>query len=228
MLNIHLRFEVVVFLGGGLSYINFRLFCKKQPMGLMHKLIILLCLSFQINAQDTPLRVVTKDIPNRLAFYVINEDEQDFDVQLTISGTNFRQSKARPRWVRVPAGSKVHLKNIFLIRGKKPNYTYDLKINDGLSKRALKKTFERVKIKPKKSITLYINDICSCDSIKQALENSNYKFDLYLLSEKPEIKNQLKNYLPEIDAIKNPIINLGGRLFTQIISYEELLEELNK
>ncbi|MDO5968346.1 hypothetical protein Q4Q35_00865 [Flavivirga aquimarina] len=192
-------------------------------------LITLLCIAFQINAQETPLRVVTKDIPNRLAFYVINENKQDFDVQITISGTNFRQSQSRPRWVRIPGASKVHLKSIFLIRGKKPNYTYDLKVNDSLSKRALKKAFERVKIKPEKSITVYITEKCiNCDSIIQALEHSNYKYIAYILSEKSEIKNQLKNYLPEIDTIKTPIINLGGKLFTNLIAYDKLLEELNK
>jgi len=192
--------------------------------------LILLCIAFQLNAQKTPLRVVTKDIPNRLAFYVINENEQDFDVQFAITGTNFRQSRGRPRWVRVPGASKVHLKTIVLIRGKKPNYTYDLKVNDSLSKRALKKEFDRVKIKPKKSITIYITDGCiTCDSIVQPLENSNYKYIAYMLSEKPEIKEQLKSYLPvSIDSIKTPIINLGGRLFTQIETYDKLLEELNK
>ncbi|MEP5340707.1 MAG: hypothetical protein ABJL44_13260 [Algibacter sp.] len=197
----------------------------------MHKfkiLIILLGIAFQVNAQETPLHVVTKAIPNRLAFYAINENEQDVDVQIIISGTNFRQSQARPRWIRVPGASKVHLKSIFLTRGKKPNYTYDLKINDSLSKRALKKEFERVKINPKKSITAYITEACICDSIIQALENSNYNYDVYMLSENPEIKNQLKNYLPEIDSIKTPIINLGGILFTQIITYDKLLEELSK
>lgn len=192
--------------------------------------LILLCIAFQINAQETPLRVVTKDIPNRLAFYAINENEQDFDVQITISGSNFRQSQGRPRWVRVPGASKVHLKTIVLTRGKKPNYTYDLKVNDSLSKRALKKEFERVKIKPKKSITVYITEACiTCDSIIQPLENSNYKYITHKLNENPEIKEQLKSYLPAaIDSIKTPIINLGGRLFTRIETYDKLLEELNK
>lgn len=194
----------------------------------MYKLIMLFCLSFQMYAQNTPLRVVTKDLPNKLAFYVINENEQDFDVQLTISGTNFRQSKAHSRWVRISGGTKVHLKTIFLFRGKTPNYTYNLEVNDDLSKRALKKDFERVKIKPKKTISLYINNLCSCDRIKQALESSNYKYDLYMLSENPEIKDQLKNYLPQIDTIETPIINLGGILYTEIKTYDKLLEELNK
>jgi len=193
-------------------------------------LMILFFILAKTYAQDRPLRVETKEIPNRLAFYVLNENEQDFDVQIKISGTNFRQSQGRPRWVRVPAASKVHLKTIVLNRGKRPNYTYDLKVNDSLSRRALKKEFERIKIKPKKPITLYITDACSsCDSIVTPLDSSNYKYIKHLLSEKTEIKEQLKSYLPApIDSIKTPILNIGGRLFTQIDSYDKLLEELNK
>ncbi|MFK7813759.1 MAG: glutaredoxin domain-containing protein [Maribacter sp.] len=193
-------------------------------------LLLLLLVVVKTNAQDTPLRVETKDIPNRLAFYAVNENEQDFDVQIKIAGTNFRQSQGRPRWVRVPAASKVHLKTVVVTRGKKPNYTYDLLVNDSLSKRALKKEFERIKIKPKKPITLYITNACvTCDSIVNPLDGSNFKYIKHLLSEKPEIKEQLKSYLPApIDSIKTPILNIGGRLFTQIESYDRLIEELNK
>lgn len=193
-------------------------------------LLLLLCVAVKTNAQDRPLRVETKDIPNRLAFYAVNENEQDFDVQIKISGTNFRQSQGRPRWVRVPAASKVHLKTIVIARGKRPNYTYDLLVNDSLSRRALKKEFERIKIMPKKPITLYVTDAClTCDSITIPLDSSNYKYIKHLLNERPEIKDQLKSYLPAaVDSIKTPILNIGGRLFTQIESYDKLLEELNK
>jgi glutaredoxin len=192
-------------------------------------LLLLLLIVVKTSAQENAVRVETKEIPNRLAFYAVNENEQDFDVQIKISGTNFRQSKARPRWIRVPAASKVHLKTIVLTRGKKPKYTYDLSVNDSLSKRALKKEFKRIKIKPKKSITVYITDGCeNCDSITKPLEASNYKFMTHVLSENPDISKQLKNYLPsEIDSIKTPILNIGGHLFTQIESFDELLEELN-
>ncbi len=196
----------------------------------LNTLLLLLFIAAKINAQETALRVETKAIPNRLAFYAINENEQDFDVQIKISGTNFRQSQGRPRWVRVPAASKVHLKTVVLTRDKKPNYTYDLLVTDSLSKRALKKEFERIKIKPKKSITVYITDAClTCDRIIKSLNASNYKYIKHLLSEKPEIQEQLKNYLPApIDSIKTPILNIGGRLFTQIETYDTLLEELHK
>lgn len=193
-------------------------------------LLLVLLVSFQSNAQKGPIKIVTEEIPNRLAFYALNETEQDYDVLLTIKGTNFRQSKARPRLVRVPGATKVRLKVIVPTRGKKPNYTYDLVVNDSLSRRALKIDYKRIKIKPKKSITVYITDVClQCDSITHPLEESNYHFKSFKLAENPEIKDQLKGaFARPLDSIAEPIINLGGRLFTTIDSYDRLLEELNK
>lgn len=200
-------------------------------MNMKFKIILVLLFVFgKVCAQDTPLRVETKKIPNRLAFYAINENEQDFDVQIKITGTNFRQSQGRPRWVRVPAASKVHLKTVVVTRGKIPNYSYELVVNDSLSRRALKKEAVRIKIKPRKSITVYIPDAClNCDSLVSPLEASNYKFIAHKLSEKPEIKEQLKSYFPtSLDSMTTPILNLGGRLYTQIDSYDKLLEQLYK
>ncbi len=187
----------------------------------------------QITAQTSTIKLVVKDIPNRLAFFAINESTTDYDVLVTISGTNFRQSKAKPRLIRVPAASKVHIKTIMLIRGKKPSYTYSIVLNDSLSKRALKKPFEKIKIKPKKQITLYIPHNCtSCDSILSPLENGKYKYTSYLLSENEKMTSQLQrsfgaNSTP-MDSLKTPIINLGGKLYTNIETYQKLLDELDK
>jgi hypothetical protein len=195
--------------------------------------ILMLFLVLQITAQTSPVKVVAEDIPNRLMFYAINGSTTDYDVMVTISGTNFRQSKAKPRLIRVPAASKVHIKTIMLIRGKKPSYTYSIVHNDSLSKRALKKPFEMIKINPKKQITLYIPHNCtSCDSIIPPLENGKYKYISYLLSENENITNQLQrsfgaNSIP-VDSLKTPIINLGGKLYTKIKTYQELLDELDK
>ncbi|NHF59905.1 hypothetical protein FK220_011175 [Flavobacteriaceae bacterium TP-CH-4] len=192
--------------------------------------LFILLATLKISAQQGPIKVETQEISNRLAFYAVNETEKDYDVMLTIKGTNFRQSKARPRYVRVPGASKVRLKTIVLMRGKKPSYTFDLKVNDSLSKRALRMEFQRIKIKPKKSITLYITERCvGCDSLLQPLEQSNYLFKALKLSENPAIKEQLKrSFSQPLDSIEQPIINLGGRLFTTIGNYDRLLEELNK
>ena len=195
--------------------------------------IFALFLMLQITAQTSPVNVVVEDIPNRLAFFAINESTTDYDVMVTISGTNFRQSKAKPRFIRVPAASKVHIKTIMLIRGKKPSYTYKIVQNDSLSKRALKKPFEKIKITPKKQITLYIPHNCtSCDSILSPLENGKYKYTSYLLSENEKMASQLQrsfgsNSTP-VDSLKTPIINLGGKLYTNIETYQKLLDKLDK
>ncbi|MGB5500597.1 MAG: hypothetical protein WBM77_16820 [Maribacter sp.] len=195
--------------------------------------ILMLFFVLQITAQTSPIKVVVEDIPNRLAFFAINESTDDYDVMVTISGTNFRQSKAKPRLIRVPAASKVHMKTIMLMRGKKPSYTYSIIQNDSLSKRALKKPFEKIKINPKKQITIYIPHNCtSCDSIISPLENGEYKYISYLLSENENITNQLQrsfgaNSRP-VDSLKTPIINLGGKLYTNIETYQKLLDELDK
>lgn len=195
---------------------------KKLPL-------LLLLLVIRVDAQEKPITIETKEIPNRLAFYAVNENEQDFDVMINISGTNFRQSQARPRFIRVPGASKVHLKTIILLRGKKPNFTYNLVVNDSLSNRALKTEFERIKVKPKKSISIYITEACiNCDSIVMPLERSNYIFDAYKLNDHPDIKEQLKNsFSRSVDSIAQPIINVGGRLYTNIENYDQLLQALN-
>jgi len=194
--------------------------------------IIFLLSLFHGVAQERPIKVVVEEIPNRLAFYAVNENEQDFDVKLSITGTNFRQSRATPRFIRLPATSKVHMKTIVLIRGKKPSYTYDLVVNDSLSKRVLRKPAEKIKISPKKQIVVYIPKNClSCDSLIGPLNEGPYKFTTHNLGEQIEIAEQLNRFLSSrvvLDSLETPIVNLGGRLYTQISTYDELMEALEK
>ncbi|WP_298926587.1 hypothetical protein [uncultured Allomuricauda sp.] len=198
-----------------------------------------LCLYFpQLYAQANSVKVVEKESNNRITFFAVNETFQDYDVLFEVKGTNFRQSAAKPRLIRVPATSKVHLKTIILFRDKKPVYTKKLIVNDSLSKRALKKEFEILdipppKIKPKKQITIYTTNNCNtCDSIVTKLTDENYLFRNVLLNENPEVKKQVGSFLaksPEqMDTITSPIISLGGKLYSWIKSYAELQEELNR
>ena len=183
------------------------------------------------NTQIKKIEIVTEDIPSRIAFYAINVNEQDLDVMFTLTGTNFRQSSARPRFIRVPATSKVHLKTIVLMRGKQPSYTYKLKVNDSLSTRALKKESEQIKIKPPKQITIYVPNKCDqCDSLVLPLSESKYLFNLIKLDEKPELQEQLQIIFgkeTQIDSLNTPVVNLAGKLYTNLISYDLLMEQLN-
>jgi len=193
--------------------------------------IFIFFIMVQLTAQNPLVQVVTEDLPNRLAFYAVNESLTDYDVKITITGTNFRQSRAKPRMIRVPAASKVHLKTIILIRGKKPNYNYDLIMNDSLSNRAMKKPFKKVKINPKKQITVYVPSAClDCDSLIAHLTAGKYKFTSYIIGENKEIASQLQrsfgNAQSPIDSLETPIVNLGGTLHTKISTYQELLDVL--
>lgn len=201
----------------------------------MYKKVLFLGLLFSIaygNTQDKKIKIITEDIPNRIAFYAINENEQDLDVMFTLSGTNFRQSSARPRFIRVPATSKVHMKTIVLMRGKNPSYSYELKVNDSLSTRALVKESEQIKIKPPKQITVYIPDKCElCDSLVVPLSESKYLFNLIKLDEKPELQEQLQVSFgtnTPIDSLNIPIVNLAGKLYTNLITYQLLIEQMYK
>lgn len=184
-------------------------------------------------SQERPIEIVEETKASRLFLYALNKNEQDLDVMITVEGTNFRQSKSKPRMIRVPAASKVLLTNLFVERGKRANYTYKLKVNDSLSRRALPREYEPIKIEPKKKVIVYIPENCAtCDSLVTSLEKSPYLYTLYRFSEKPELKSQLApafiNSTVKIDSVTNPIISLGGVLHVKIEDYDQLLEELNK
>ncbi len=185
-----------------------------------------------LSAQMKPVKIEEKEIPNRIALYAVNENDQDLDVKITISGTNFRQSRAKPRFIRVPATSKVHLKTIVLIRDKQPNYTYDLEVNDSLSNRALRKEYEKIRIKPAKPVVIYITPNCTgCDSLLVSMDQGKYILDAMDLAEKTEIQDQLQVALgPDvpIDSLQTPVINIGGKLYTNLEDYDQILEVLQK
>ncbi|MBK5212765.1 MAG: hypothetical protein JJE55_03770 [Flavobacteriaceae bacterium] len=197
-------------------------------------LILVVILSFtSLFSQEKPIEIVEEAKANRLFLYALNKNEKDLDVSITVEGTNFRQSKGVPRAVRVPAASKVLLTNLIVERGKRANYTYELKVSDSLSRRALRREYESIKIEPRKKVTVYIPENCtSCDSLVSDLEKSRYLFTAYRFSEKPELKDQLApafiNSTVQIDSVTTPIISLGGVLYVKIEDYEQLLEELNK
>ncbi|MFP2996565.1 effector binding domain-containing protein [Spongiivirga sp. MCCC 1A20706] len=196
--------------------------------------LFLFC-SIQVQAQEEPIEIKEEKTANRISFYAINKNRQDFDVLFKVSGTDFRQSKARARWIRVPATSKVQLHNIIVLRGKTPKYTHNLQVRDSLSKRALKKpaTIIKVppkKIKPGKYIVVYKTENCSgCNQIIDSLESNNYIYRQVDLSEKLELKEQLAKSFGSptaLDSTNTPVVNLGGKLYNWIETYDQLINEL--
>ena len=191
-------------------------------------LLLFICV-LTVASQENKVKIVEEKVANRLALFALNESETDLDVMITVSGTNFRQSKGKPRLVRVPQATKVHLKNLILTKGKFPQYTYELVVNDSLSRRALRKPYTNIKISPKKLITIYVPEECpTCDSILKPLNESKYKFISVVLAERPEVKKGLKMVIPKIDSIQKPIVSLGGKIYPEVENYKQLMEELNK
>jgi hypothetical protein len=200
---------------------------KKLP------LIALLLFTFISKAQDRPIKITDEQKANRLFIYATNENEKDLDVMITITGTGFRQSKAKPRLTRIPATSKVNIKSLIIERGKTPNYEYELVVNDSLSRRALKRPFELVKIEAKRPILIYLTDKCtSCDSLVANLEKSIYLFKTQPLSEQPKMKEYLDKSLEKsatpLATLTTPILNLGGKIFVDIETYEQLMDKLKE
>lgn len=200
---------------------------------MLKKILFFLLITSYAFGQNSSIKIADEKKNNRLSVYALNESETDYDVKITITGKNIRQSSAKPRFIRVPAASKVLLKSLIIDRKKQPSYTYELVVNDSLSRRALKPSATPIKINPKKQIVLYLTENCTtCDSIVSNLESGKYIYNTINLVENPDVKTRIATYLeskvPDIDALTNPVISLGGVLYFLLEDYESVLEELNK
>ena len=180
-------------------------------------------------AQKKPITIEEEKTKNRIIFYALNKNLQDVDVVLTVTGIGFKQRGGVERPIRVPATSRVQVKSIIKERNKYPMYEYTLETTDSLSRRALRPTAEKIKINPYKPILLYSTAACKqCDTISKSLAAGPYIFKTMLLAEKPDVTKVLKRSIPAIDTISTPIMSLGGYLYTDIVTYEGLLEKLKE
>jgi len=234
---VHVQFITAVAYRNRAEVVNCR---PKSTMKMTFKNLlaggIIFCASL-LHAQQKEIQVIEKVNLNKVSFFALNETETDYDVLFSVSGTNIRQSKAKPRWIRIPAASKVHLKNIYLFRDKKPAYSYDLQVNDSLSKRALKKPHVKITLPPKrkipeKNLVIYVPAPCtSCEVLIAALEKDFYAYRVVTLANNDDIVNQLSKAFPNtsipLTEREYPIISIEGRLYTSVNSYEQLKEVLH-
>ncbi len=192
-------------------------------------LSLFITLSFTVCgfSQKKPIKIEDELENNRLVLYAVNENLQDFDILLNVKGTGFRQRAGKPRLTRVPGASRVKVQSLVIERGKQPQYTYTIIANDSLSRRVIKPEFIKIKINPLKPILLYTSERCiDCDTLIKSLNNGVYKYKTYNLTENVNKAKALKKYVVGIDTITSPIINLGGMIYTDIITYDQLLEKL--
>lgn len=193
-------------------------------------LLLFTCLaSISGIAQKKPITIEEEKLNNRILFYAVNENLVDVDVILTVTGIGFKQRGGAERAIRVPATSRVQVKSIIKERNKYPMYEYTIKTTDSLSRRVLRPKAEKIKINPYKPILMYSTTACKqCDTISKSLAAGPYIFKTMQLTEKPEVAEVLKRALPALDTISTPIMSLGGTLYTDIVTYEALLEKMKE
>lgn len=196
-------------------------------------LLLLFAFNTVVFAQDRPVKIVDEKLNNRLMLFALNENDYPVDVSIKVEGSGFRQPKGAPRLFRVPAASKVNIANLIIERGKRPVYTYQLTVNDSLSRRVVRKPATQIKIDPRKNILVYLKEDCAaCKALIQKLDSSYYNYRTMVLEEKPEVKDFLvktfKYTKTPFDSIQNPIVSLGGTLYSEIENYEQLMAKLKE
>jgi len=189
-----------------------------------------LCQSF---AQERPVEIEEKRESNRLHLYAVNKNLIDLDVAIEVEGTGFKKRQGVPRKYRVPAASKVNIMSLIVERGRVPVYTYKLDVSDSLSRRVIIKESEAIKVDPKKAITLFFPKECTvkCDSIVAPLDRSPFIYRKVNIEEDANVKSQISKSLiggeQRLDTLSTPIVMLGGKMYLNIASYDELIEKLN-
>ena len=203
---------------------------KRCPMSrkITLSFILLFLFSNLLLAQKIPIKIEDELVNNRLNLYAINENLQDFDILVTIKGTGFRQRGGTPRLTRITGASRTKLNSLIIERGKQPVYTYFIVANDSLSRRVLKPEYTKIKVDAPQKILVYTNEKClTCDTLFSTLEKGIYKYDVLDLSSNPEKTKTLKAYLPTIETLTTPIVSLGGKLYTNLETYDQILEIIN-
>ena len=181
-----------------------------------------------------PVEIEEKQENNRLILYAVNKNLVDLDVEIKVTGTQFRQRGGRQMKYRVPARSKAPVSTLIVDRGKQALYKYELTVNDSLSRRVIRPAFELIRVNPKKKITLFLPDSCTvkCDTLITGLNKSPYIFESIKIADDQNVKTQISKALvggqERLDTLSTPIVMLGGKMYLKIKDYEELMVKMEE
>ena len=185
-------------------------------------------------SQEYTVDIEDKLEANRLQLYAVNRNLVDLDVAIEVEGSGFKKRDAREIFYRVPATSKVNIMTLIVERKKQALYSYKLKVNDSLSRRARIAPFELIKIDPKKPITVFIPQNCSskCDSIIMPLNESPYNYRMVRVTEDENVKSQLSaalsGGLERLETMDTPIVMVGGKMYVMIENYNDLMTRVEE
>ncbi|HBB48189.1 MAG TPA: hypothetical protein DCZ44_00990 [Flavobacteriaceae bacterium] len=185
-------------------------------------------------AQERPIEIEDEQNNNRLYLYAVNKNLQDFDVIINVTGTGFRQRAGKPRAVRVPARSRVEVSSLIIERGQEPKYKYTLEVSEELSRRAMIREAELIRIQPKWPLTVYKPALCTanCDSLISSLDQSPYLYTLTEIEAYPKVREQLSRLIvggeERLAEIDTPIIMMGGKMYLTLTSYDEVMSTMQE
>lgn len=203
-------------------------------MRLFSILFFLLFVMNPLVAQERPIEIEDETNRNRLYLYAVNKNLQDFDVTITVTGTGFRQRAGKPRAVRVPARSRVQVNSLIIERGKEPKYEYTLDVSEELSRRALIREAELIKIQPKWPLTIYKPSSCTtnCEPLISALDESPYLYTLTEIDAYPKIREQLARLIvggtERLDEMDTPIVMMAGKMYLTLSTYDEVMSKMDE
>lgn len=181
-----------------------------------------------------PVEIEEKQVNNKLTLYAVNKNLVDLDVEIKVTGTQFRQRGGRQMKYRVPARSKAPISTLIVDRGKQALYKYELTVNDSLSRRVIRPAFELIRVKPKKNITLFLPDSCTikCDTLIAELNKSPFIFESVKIADDNNVKTQLSKALvggqERLDTLTGPIVMIGGKMYLKIRQYDELMAKIEE
>lgn len=196
-------------------------------------LSFVLLMGFSIRAQEA-IKITDSIDKNRLLIYATNQTLTDLDILLTLDGSGFRQRAGAPRRMHIPARAKVNVLSLVIERGKTPYYDYHVETFEELAARSLKfEIIELVKVKPPAPIHLIFPDTCTnCEELLAQMNEGPYDFFQRSLSDNEDMKTQLApafiGTTYDIDTIDTAIVMIGGKVFPQLQTYEEIIAKINE
>lgn len=190
-------------------------------------------MGFSMHAQET-IKITDSINKNRLLIYATNQTLTDLDVLITLDGSGFRQRAGAPRRMHIPARAKVNVLSLVIERGKTPYYNYQIETFEELAARSLKfEVLELIKVKPPVPIHLIFPDPCTnCEELLAQMNEGPYEFFQRNLSDNEDMKTQLapafRGTTYDIETIETAIVMIGGKVFPQLHTYEEIIDKINE
>ncbi len=202
----------------------------------MMKKVIILCLliSYQIQAQEKSVFIEEEVLPKKINLFAVNQTSESHKVSLEIVAKNVRKSGTLPVSKELQPNSKILMKTLIPIRGKKASYEYTFMVdgedaNEYNNKNAVNSAKNTAPL-----FTLYLTKNCkSCTNLLDSLSTTPFKHRIvdFTKEENKKARDLIAQVLAaksiSLDTLSSPVINYKGYLHHTITDYAGLKLLLN-